>query len=205
MEQQKLLVTMKDIQKYKILKDVIEKKLKGTQAAQILNLTPVHISRLKKRFLKEGFHGLLRKSPASQPNKKIYDKDVEKILKLRKELYYDFNIMHFMDKLHEFHKMPYCYESIRQILIKHNEHLPKKKKKKKVHRQRRRMPKAGMLVQMDSSLHYWLPLVENKWWLMAACRYGAMIDDATNEIAYAQLSPRDTLFANMHVIGGLLR
>ncbi len=189
---------MKDIQKYKVLKDVTEKKLKGTQAAQILNLTPVHISRLKKRFLKEGFHGLLRKSPASRPNKKIYDKDVEKILKLRKELYYDFNIMHFMDKLHEFHKMPYCYESIRQILIKHNEHLPKKKKK--VHRQRRRMPKAGMLVQMDSSLHYWLPLVENKWWLIAACRYGAMIDDATYEISYAQLSPRDTLFANMHVI-----
>jgi hypothetical protein len=192
MDQQKLLVTMKDIQKYKVLKDVTEKKLKGIQAAQILNLTPVHISRLKKRFLKEGFHGLLRKSPASQPNKKIYDKDVEKILKVRKELYYDFNIMHFMDKLHEFHKMPYCYESIRQILIKHGGHLPKKKKK--VHRQRRRMPKAGMLVQMDSSLHYWLPLVENKWWLIA------MIDDATNEVPYAQFFPRDTLFANMHVI-----
>lgn len=192
MDQEKLLVTMKDIQKYKVLKDVTEKKLKGTQAAQILNLTPVHISRLKKRFLKDGFHGLLRKFPASRPNKKIYDKDIEKILKLRKELYYDFNIMHFMDKLHEFHKIPYCYESIRQILIKHNEHFPKKKKK--VHRQRRRMPKAGMLVQMDSSEHYWLPLVENKWWIIA------MIDDATNEVPYAQFFPKDTLFANMHVI-----
>jgi hypothetical protein len=183
---------MKDIQKYKVLKDVTEKKLTGTQAAQILNFTPVHISRLKKRFLKEGFHGLLRKFPVSRPNKKIHDKDVEKILKLRKELYYDFNIMHFMDKLHEFHKMPYCYESIRQILIKHNEHFPKKKKK--VYRQRRRMPKAGMLVQMDSSEHYWLPLVENKWWIIA------MIDDATNEVPYAQFFPKDTLFANMHVI-----
>ncbi len=192
MEQQKLLVTMKDIQKYKILKDVIEKKLKGSQAAQILNLTPVHVSRLKKRLLKGGFHGLLRKLPASAPNKKICDKDVGKILKLRKELYYDFNIMHFMDKLHEVHKISYCYESIRQILIKHNGHLPKKKKK--VYRQRRRMPKAGMLVQMDSSLHYWLPLVENKWWLIA------MIDDANNEVAYARFSPGDTLFANMSVI-----
>jgi hypothetical protein len=183
---------MKDIQKYKILKDVIEKKVKGSQAAQILNLTPVHVSRLKKRLLKEGFHGLLRKLPASRPNKKICDKDVGKILKLRKELYYDFNIMHFMDKLHEVHKISYCYESIRQILIKHNGHLPKKKKK--VYRQRRRMPKAGMLVQMDSSLHYWLPLVENKWWLIT------MIDDATNEVAYAQFFLGDTLFANMHVI-----
>ncbi len=86
MEQRKLLVTMKDIQKYKILKDVIEKKLKGTQAAQILNLTPVHISRLKKRLLNEGFHGLLRKLPTHAPNKNIHDKDVGNIIKLRKKL-----------------------------------------------------------------------------------------------------------------------
>jgi hypothetical protein len=55
---QKLLVTMKDIQRYKILKDVLEKRLKGVEAASLLNLTPVHISRLKTKLLKGG----LRKS-----------------------------------------------------------------------------------------------------------------------------------------------
>jgi hypothetical protein len=118
--------------------------------------------------------------------------EIQKILKLRQELYYDFNVMHFMDKLHQVHKMPYCYESIRQLLIKNNLHSPKRKKQ--VHRQRRRMPKSGMLVQMDSSQHFWLPLVEDKWWLIA------MIDDATNEVPYAAFFPKDTLFANMHVI-----
>ena len=189
---QKLLVTMKDIQRYKVLKDVVDKKLKGIEAASLLNLTPVHISRLKNKLLKGGFEEILRKPPPMPPNQKISDIDVQRILKLRKELYYDFNIMHFMDKLHEIHKIPYCYESMRQLLIRHNLHQPKKKKK--VHRQRRRMPKAGMLVQMDSSQHYWLPLVEDQWWLIA------MIDDATNEIPYAQFFPKDTLFANMHVI-----
>ena len=183
---------MKDIQRYKVLKDVIDKKLKGSEAAHILGLSCVHLSRLKKRLLEEGFDGLLRKSPASAPHRKISEKEVKQIITLRKKLYYDFNIMHFMDKLHEVHKMPYCYESVRQILMKNQEHFPRKKKK--VYRQRRRMPKAGMLVQMDSSLHYWLPLVEDKWWLIA------MIDDATNEVSYAQVFPKDTLFANMHVI-----
>jgi hypothetical protein len=56
------------------------------------------------------------------------------------------------------------------------------------------MPQAGMLIQMDSSQHFWLPLVENKWWLIA------MIDDATNEVAYAQFFPKDNLFANMCVL-----
>jgi hypothetical protein len=32
--------------------------------------------------------------------------------------------------------------------------------KKKVHRMRRRMPKSGMLVQMDSSFHNWLPHIK---------------------------------------------
>jgi len=189
---QKLLVTMKDIQRYKVLKDVLEKKIKGIEAALVLGLTPVHISRLKAKLLAGGFEEILRKPPPSPPNRKISDADVQKILKLRKELYYDFNVMHFMDKLHEVHKMSYCYESIRQLLIRHNLHSPKKKKK--IHRQRRRMPKAGMLVQMDSSQHFWLPLVEDKWWLIA------MIDDATNEMPYAAFFPKDTLFANMHVI-----
>jgi len=189
---QKLLVTMKDIQRYKILKDVVEKKLKGVAAAALLNLTPVHISRLKARLLAGGFEEILRKPPPRPPHQKMFEARVQKILKLRKELYYDFNIMHFMDKLHEEHKIPCCYESIRQLLIRHNQHNPKKKKQ--IHRQRRRMPKAGMLIQMDSSQHFWLPLVENKWWLIA------MIDDATNEIPYAAFFPKDTLFANMQVI-----
>lgn len=188
----KLLVTMKDIKRYKVLKEVVDKKLKGVEAAQLLNLTPVHISRLKAKLSKSGFESILRKSPSLPPNKKISNAAIENIIKLRKEIYYDFNVMHFTDKLHEIHNMPYSYESIRQILIHANEHSPRKKKR--IHRQRRRMPKAGMLIQMDSSQHYWLPLIENQWHLIA------MIDDATNEVPYAQFFPKDTTFANMHVI-----
>lgn len=192
MKEEKLLVTMKDMQRYEVLNEVIDKRLMAVEAAQILSLTPVHISRLKLRLLKDGFEGLLRKSPYSAPSNKIPKEAIEEIISLRKELYYDFNIMHFKDKLDEIHKVHLSYETLRQILIQAKEHYPKKKKK--VHRMRRRMPKAGMLIQMDSSQHFWLPLVENKWWLTA------MIDDATNEVPYAQFFPKDTTFTNMHVL-----
>jgi len=56
------------------------------------------------------------------------------------------------------------------------------------------MPKAGLLVQMDSSQHNWLAHIKEKWWLIAA------IDDATNEVPYASFCPKDTLFTNMHVL-----
>jgi len=126
------------------------------------------------------------------PNKKISEEMIKEIIRVRKKFYHDFNIMHFKDKLEEDHDIHLCYESLRQILVQKNDHSPKKKKK--IHRQRRRMPKAGMLVQMDSSQHHWLEHIPRKWWLIAA------IDDATNEIPYAKLFPGDTLFTNMQVI-----
>jgi len=189
---EKLLVTQKDIKRFKVLRDVVEKKLKGTEAAQLLGLSVVHISRLKKRLLTDGFEGLLRKQALPPPGNKIPERDVKAIIRLRRKLYYDLNIMHFRDKLRDVHKLVYSYESLRQILIRHKDHASKKRRK--VHRQRRRMPKAGLLVQMDSSQHHWLPQIKEKWWLIA------MIDDATNEVPYAQLFPQDTLFANMHVL-----
>ena len=60
MEEKSFEVTMKDIKKYEVLKDVLENRIKGYQAAQLLGYTKVHISRLKKRLQKNGFKGLLR-------------------------------------------------------------------------------------------------------------------------------------------------
>ena len=192
MKEQRLIVTMKDMQRYKVLQEVVEKKLKGAEAAELLQITPVHVSRLKTKLSKEGFEGILRKNPPLPPNKKITEEMIKEIVRVRKKFYYDFNVMHFKDKLEENHNIHLCYESLRQILVQIKDHHPKKKKK--VHRQRRRMPKAGMLVQMDSSQHQWLKHIKNKWWLIA------MIDDATNEIPYAKLFPGDTVFTNMQVI-----
>ncbi len=69
--EKKLIVTMKDLQKYKGLKDLIDRKINGKEASDGLGLSYVHISRLKNKLLKYGFEGLLKKSPASPPNKKI--------------------------------------------------------------------------------------------------------------------------------------
>lgn len=188
----KLIVTMSDIQRYKVITEVLEKKLSLKDASELLSVSYRHAIRLKEKVEDGGLEGVLRKCSSKAPNLKITPELTTTILQLRKELYYDFNFMHFRDKLEEVHNIDLCYESVRKILISHNVHKPRKKKI--VHRQRRRMPKAGMLVQMDSSQHRWLEHIPEKWWLVA------MIDDATNEVPYARFFPGDTLFANMNVI-----
>jgi hypothetical protein len=183
---------MRDIQRYKVITEVLEKRLSLKDVSEVLSVSYRHVIRLKQGIQDNGFEGILRRSPASAPNLKITSELTNEIINLRGSLYYDFNIMHFKDKLEEVHKIKLSYESLRQLLIKHNLHNPKKKKI--VHRQRRRMPKAGMLVQMDSSQHQWIEHIPEKWWLIT------MIDDATNDVPYARFFPKDTLFANMHVI-----
>jgi len=186
----KLIVTMKDLKRHKLLQDTLDKRLSLKEASMLMSLSYRQALRLKAKVKIGGLEAILRPSRTA-PNK-LEEPVIKEIVKLRKKLYYDFNISHFMDKLHEVHKMPYSYETIRRILIDNNEHSPKKKKK--IHRQRRRMPKAGLLEQMDSSQHRWLAAIKDKWYLIA------IIDDATNEVPYAKFFPKDTLYANMHVL-----
>ena len=189
---QKVVVTMWDIQRYKVITEVIAKRLTVGDASQLLSLSYRHTLRLKEKVKHDGFEGLLRKSLESPPNKKITESMKDEIIRVRKETYWDFNIMHLRDKLAENHNIFLSYESLRQILIDAAEHQPRNKRV--IHRRRLRMPKAGMLVQMDSSQHQWIEHIHEKWWLIA------MIDDATNEVPYARFFPKDTLFANMHII-----
>ena len=189
------IITEEDMKRYDILKEVISGRMSLREAQSLLGISYRQAIRIKKRFLKDGLEGLLRKHPDVPPNLKLTPEVREEIIRLRKTLYWDFNILHFKEVLRERHQISLSYESIRKVLMKNGIHLPDKRKK--VYRRRRRMPKAGMLVQMDSSQHRWLSSVEDPWWLVA------MVDDADG-ICYAEFHPKDTLFANMSVIRGYL-
>ena len=47
-------LTMKDVKKYEILKQVLDKKIKGKEATVLWGYHPVHISRLKKKVAISG-------------------------------------------------------------------------------------------------------------------------------------------------------
>ncbi len=44
MNKSKIIITMKDIQKYKVSEDVVKRQLTGLKTTEILSLTNVHIS-----------------------------------------------------------------------------------------------------------------------------------------------------------------
>lgn len=188
----KFIITEEDMKRDNIFQQVKNKQIRLQDASLLLGLSYRHTLRLYNKFKVTGLEGIIKRYNNAGKNLKLNKFITKRIIKLREDIYYDFNILHFKEKLEEEHNIIFSYETIRQLLIKKKMHIPKKRKK--VHRRRRRMPKAGLMIQMDSSQHKWLPAIKEKWWLIAG------IDDASNEVAYAFFTPSDTTFANMHNI-----
>lgn len=63
-------LSMNDIQRFKFITEALEKRLKGTQASEILDISYIHFLRLKKKVKLYGINGLLRKNRQAH-NKKI--------------------------------------------------------------------------------------------------------------------------------------
>lgn len=57
-----ITMTTKGSQRYKIITDLINKKINGTCAAQQLNLSIRQTKRLKVRVIKKGIKGIIHKS-----------------------------------------------------------------------------------------------------------------------------------------------
>ncbi|MCX7724939.1 MAG: helix-turn-helix domain-containing protein [Thermodesulfovibrio sp.] len=117
-----------ELKRTQLMNRVISGSLSLKQAQQLLGLSYRQTLRMKKRFLTEGFEGLLRRKTKRPVAVKITQELKERILNLRESFYWDFNILHFRDKLKGEHGISLSYESIRRILIEGGLHEPKKKK-----------------------------------------------------------------------------
>ena len=84
MDKERFLVSMRDIEKYRVLMNCLEKKIKATQASQVLGLSYIHTLRLKKKVAQSGLEGLLR--PYRSSPRKVPQAKAELIEKLYRDI-----------------------------------------------------------------------------------------------------------------------
>jgi hypothetical protein len=97
-------MTEKELNKHSIIKDLINKKINGTDASKLLGVTVRQIKRLKAIVLKHGAKGLAHKNRGRKSNRKLDPDILEKIKVLLKEEYYDFGPTFATEKLGEINK-----------------------------------------------------------------------------------------------------
>lgn len=155
------------------------KKISWLQAAEILGVGDRQLRRIKFKYEESGFHALFDGRSGRISPRRIPLATVEEVLRLYREQYFDFNVLHFHEKLTEVHGLEVSYTWTKYLLQRAG--LVKKERSRKLHRRRReRRPLPGMLLHIDGSQHQWFD--DERFFDLIV-----ILDDATSEIYYAQL------------------
>jgi len=171
-----ITMSQKEVKKYDIIKKLINKELNGPEASKLLDLTSRHIRRLKKRVKEKGISGLIHGNRGKPGNRRIPDKERQKITDLLREHYPDFGPTLAAEKLDERHRIKRDKGTIRSVMITEGLWQPKQKKTE-THRQwRQRKACYGEMLQYDGSYEHWF---ENRG---EECCLLAGIDDASSRV-----------------------
>ena len=86
------------------------------QAAEIIGISDRSMRRWKQRYEDYGYDGLFDRRPKKPSPKKVPWAEVEKVLRLYRERYFDFNVRHFVEKLRTEHKVELSYTWVKTAL-----------------------------------------------------------------------------------------
>ena len=179
-----------------VLLRAMARKISWWQAAEILGFSDRHLRRIRERYQEFGYESMFDKRRGQPSPKRVPFATVEKVLALYREKYFDLNVRHFHEKLREQHAIDLSYTWVKSVL--QGAGLVARQRKRGAHRKRRaRRPLPGMLLHIDGSHHQWFQ--DERWYDLIV-----ILDDATSEIYYAQLTEEESTLTVMaglkHVI-----
>ena len=155
------------------------KRIAWWQAAEIIGISCRQMRRWRLRYEENGYDGLRDRRRGRASEKRVPLEQVEEVLRLYQEEYFDFNVRHFHEKLLAEHGLKLSYTWVKLAL--QGAGLVKKGRKRGVHRKRRpRRSLPGMMLHIDGSQHQWF--CDHRWYDLIV-----IMDDATSEVYYAQL------------------
>jgi len=169
----------KELKAAEIIPRTIAGELTGVEAAKLLNMTDRTIRRMKAAVNEGGSAALAHKARGRQGNRRIPEKERQRIEHLLVSKYHDFTPTLAAEKLAEVHGLSHDPKTIAGIMVDIGLREPKRPAGSRVVHRTWREPRArfGELVQFDGSYHGWFEdRVPGKQCLLAA------IDDATGRI-----------------------
>ncbi|MEG1565216.1 MAG: ISNCY family transposase [Bacilli bacterium] len=113
----KVELNMKEKTIFEIIKRLVDSNGNKNRAAIKLECTTRYINKLITKYKTEGKSGFIHKNAGRKPKNAISIEMKNRILKLYKEKYYDYNWFHFKEKLNEIENIPITYTPLRHVLL----------------------------------------------------------------------------------------
>lgn len=174
-----LIVTKSEQFSLRVLEDYRAGRISRKEAAAVLGVSERAVNRRARKVREMGVagvkHGNFRRPPA---NKKP-DGMKDEVIRLVKELYFDFNVSHAREMLQLHHEIPsLSYMTLLSWCRKEGLGKRKRRRPSKARVSRERMANEGLMLQMDGSHHKWNG--KDEWCLIT------LIDDATSDLVFAR-------------------
>lgn len=184
-------MSTKELDKFQIIQKLLGKRMNGTQASELLQLTVRQVRRLKSKVKQFGIKGLIHGNRGRKSHHCMDDREKKNIIHLLLHRYPDFGPTLAAEKLREDHGIVRDPKTIRQILINEGLWKPRVKKNASVHRAwRERRSCFGEMIQFDGSYEHWF---EDRNGTAEVCLL-AGIDDATGNVTKALFAEHEGVF-----------
>src|SRR5215467_11231058 len=136
MSQDTFRVSQKELQRVAVIASCVKGDLACARAAELLDLTPRQIKRLKARYRQGSAAALAHASRGRPSHRRLPDDVREQIVALARTTYAGFNDHHLCEKLVESEGFSLSRETLRRLLRKRGLGPPRKRRVP-AHRQRR--------------------------------------------------------------------
>jgi transposase len=183
---------------HEVLMRAVSREISWIQASDILGCAPRTLRRWKWRYEQMGVNGLVDgRTRGHRSVRYVKPEELEPLLRLYRERYSGFNVRHFHSIACREHGVTWSYSFVRQALQRAG--LVKKRRPRGRHFMRR-PPRAcfGEMLHVDGSHHPWLATRPDQRQCLIA-----VVDDATRQVLYAQLSERESteaVLAALHAV-----
>lgn len=173
------IFTMKDVDRLRILQDVIDRKLRPSQAAEHIGITRVHLSRLLRRYRQSGPLGMSNQQRGKPGNRKTPAHIYEQVVKfLSQKVYSGFGPTFAGEQISKELGIDLSKETLRQMMIRAGLWVPRRLRAPKIQQPRYRRACTGELIQIDGCDHHWFE------YRAPPCTLLVYVDDATSRLMH---------------------
>ncbi|MEX3694263.1 ISNCY family transposase [Paraburkholderia sp. BR14263] len=186
---ERITMTMRELDRLKLIQDVVDARLKPLRAAQRLGLTTRQIRRLVGRFREHGPQGLVSRRRSRPSNNRLDRVTADRALSIVRERYADFGPTLACEKLRECHGIQLAKETLRKLMMDAGLWVARRQRPPKIYQPRARRTCLGELIQIDGSEHAWF---EDR---APQCTLLVYVDDATSRLMELHFTQTESTFS----------
>ncbi len=186
---ERITMTMRELDRFKVIQDVAGGKFKPSRAAERLGLTTRQIRRLVERLRKHGPEGLVSRRRSKPSNNRLDAVVADRAIAIIRDRYADFGPTLACEKLYECHGIRLAKETVRRLMTDAGLWVPRRQRPPKVYQPRARRACLGELIQIDGSEHRWF---EDR---APQCTLLVYVDDATSRLMYLHFTATESTFS----------